>query len=256
MSRPSLTVVIPTKDEKGNIEPAVTRMPDFGCDLEILFVDGNSKDGTLEECARVRDAHPDRDISFFPQEGKGKKPAVWQGFERAKGDIVLILDGDITVPPEELTTVYEAAAASPDVFVNCTRFRYRMERGAMQFPNLLANVFFAVFVSLVTGKRLTDTLCGTKAIRKRTFLELRDTGYLAGIDLYGDHELIYGAWNLGCRIVEVPVHYKARLYGEAKIANQKFSGGTAFLRICLAALWSRITGKAPLRKAMPLPVRG
>ncbi len=248
MTKPTLTVVIPTKDEKGNIEPCVERMPDFGVETELLFVDGNSTDGTMEELARVEAAHPDKRISYFTQEGKGKRPAVWQGFERAWGDIVMILDGDITVPPEELPGAYELLAEGPHVFVNATRFKYPMERGAMQLPNNLANRGFAVLVSLLAGQWLTDTLCGTKGLWKSTFLRLRDEGLGAGLDRYGDHELIFGAWNLGCRIVEYPVHYKARLYGEAKIANQKFSGGTAFLKYDLAVLKHKLAGKRRARR--------
>lgn len=242
-AKPTLTVVIPTKDEKGNIEPAVRRMPDFGAEVEILFVDGNSTDGTIEELARVKAAYPGKRISYFTQQGKGKKPAVWQGFERAWGDIVMILDGDITVPPEELPGAYEILARSPDTFVNASRFRYPMEKGAMQVPNYLANIAFAIVVSLIVGKRFTDTLCGTKGLWKSRFLALRDAAFCAGYDKYGDHELIFGAWNLGLALVEYPVHYKARMYGEAKIANQKFSGGTAFLKIDLAALRARLTGR-------------
>ncbi len=250
--RPTLTLVIPTRDEKGNIEPAVARCPDFGTEVELLFVDGNSTDGTLEELARVAAAYPDRRISYFTQEGKGKRIAVWQGFERARGEVVMILDGDITVPPEELPALYEILTGGPHLFVNATRFRYPMEPGAMQLPNHLANRFFALFVSLITGQWFSDTLCGTKGLWKSAFLRLRDEGFLAGMDRYGDHELILGAWNLGMTIVEAPVHYRARLYGEAKIANQKFSGGTAFLKLDLAALKHRFLGRRRRRTFAPL----
>ena len=171
MNKPTLTVVIPTKDEKGTIEPAVTRMPDFGVETELLFVDGNSRDGTPEELERVRAAYPHKRINWFTQEGKGKRIAVWQGFERAWGEALIILDGDITVPPEELPAVYEHLTRGPHVFVNCTRFRRRMEKGAMQAPNFAANVFFSVLVSIIVGKSFTDTLCGTKGIWKSTFLD-------------------------------------------------------------------------------------
>jgi len=236
MNIPKLTVLIPTKDEKGNIEPAVRRMPEFGVEVELLFVDGHSTDGTLDELARVASNYPDRCINYFTQEGKGKRPAIWQGFERAQGSVVLILDGDITVPPEELAGAYKILEGSQMVFLNATRFRYPMERGAMQFPNYLANRFFALLVSFIVGTWLSDTLCGTKGMRKEDFIKLRTEAFLSDIDLFGDHELIFGAWNLGMKIIEYPVHYKARFYGEAKISNMKLSGGSAFLRIDLAAL--------------------
>ena len=242
MKRPSLTILIPTKDEKGNIEPMVRRMPDFGTVVELLFVDGHSKDGTLDELKRVAAMYPDLNINCFIQEGKGKRAAVWQGFERSRGDIVLILDGDITVPPEEVVEAYRILADAPSVFLNATRFSFPMEKGAMQLPNYLANRFFSLLVSFIIGKRLSDSLCGTKGMWKKEFLRLRDEAFLSNIDLFGDHELIFGAWHLGMDFVEYPVHYKARLYGEAKIANQKFSGGSAFLRIDLAALRHKFFG--------------
>jgi glycosyltransferase involved in cell wall biosynthesis len=242
---PSLTIVVPTKDERGNVELLVRSMPDFGVPTEILFVDGHSTDGTLDEVRRVAAAHPDRDIAAFTQDGKGKRAAVWQGFERAKGDVLLILDGDVTVPPEELVEAYRLLAASPDVFVNGSRFRWPMERGAMEPINWLGNRVFAWLARRITRAPLTDTLCGTKGLWKRTFLTMRDTAFLRGIDRYGDQELIFGAWNLGCQLVEVPFHYRARVHGEPKIAKQKLRGGWAFLRICLAALWAKCTGRAP-----------
>lgn len=245
---PSLTVVIPTKDECGNVAGAVQRMPDFGTPTEILFVDGHSRDGTLAEVERVRGASPHCTVRGITQEGKGKRGAVWHGFTAATGDVVMILDGDLTVPPEELVDAFAVVARSPDVFLNGTRFRHAMEKGAMERPNWLANRVFARLVGHVVGVRLTDTLCGTKALWKRTFLELKERAFLAGIDRYGDHELLFGAWNLGCRIEEFAFHYRARTWGEAKIAKQKLSGGSAFLRICLAALRAKWTGRAPERR--------
>jgi len=239
---PTLTIVIPTKDERGNIEPMVRRMPDFGTEVELLFVDGHSTDGTLDELARVAGMYPDHEVNYFTQQGKGKRAAVWQGFSRSKGEIVLILDGDITVPPEEIVGAYRVLSASPGVFLNATRFGFPMEKGAMQLPNYVANRFFSLLVGFIIGKRLSDSLCGTKGMWKKEFLRLRDGAFLSGMDLFGDHELIFGAWHLGMTFVEYPVHYKARLYGEAKIANQKFSGGSAFLRIDLAALRHKLFG--------------
>ena len=247
MTGPSLTIVIPTKDERGNVEPAVLRMPDFGVPTEILFADGHSADGTLDEVRRVQVAHRDRDIGCFTQEGTGKRAAVFEAFERAKGDVLLILDADLTVPPEELVAAYRVLAASPDVFLNGSRFLLPMQRGAMEPSNWLANRVFAFLVRSITGAPLTDTLCGTKGLWKRTYLALRDAAFLRGIDRCGDHELIFGAWNLGCRIVEHPFRYRARAWGEAKIARQKLRGGSALLRTCLAAAWAKLRRRAPRR---------
>jgi glycosyltransferase involved in cell wall biosynthesis len=244
-SLPSLSIVIPTKDERGNVENAVRRMPDFGTRTEILFVDGHSADGTMAEVDRVRRAWPDKLVRGVPQEGQGKRGAVWHGFTVAEGEVVMILDGDLTVPPEELLPAFHAVAAAPDVFLNGTRFRRPMEKGAMERPNWLANRVFARWVSRIVGVPLTDTLCGTKALWKRTFLALKERAFLAGMDRYGDHELLFGAWNLGCRIEEHAFNYRARTWGEAKIAKQKLSGGSAFARICLAAQRAKWSGRAP-----------
>lgn len=253
-SRPTLTIVIPTRNEAGNVEAAVRRMPDFGVATEILFVDGNSTDGTVEEIRRVQQAFGGIDVGLHQQEGRGKRAAVWQGFERAKGDVLMIVDGDLTVPPEELVEAFEVVCGSPRVFLNGTRFRYPMEDGAMEGANHLANRFFARLVGHIVGVRLSDTLCGTKALWKSTFLELRARAFLAGIDRYGDHELIFGAWNLGCTIREFPFRYRARTWGEAKIAKQKLSGGSSFLRICLAALRAKWFRRAPAGHFWPEPI--
>ncbi|WP_051184886.1 glycosyltransferase family 2 protein [Desulfatiglans anilini] len=242
-----LTILIPTKEEKGNIEPAVCRMPNFGVETELLFVDGHSVDGTMAELERVASAYPNRCIHYFTQEGKGKRAAVWQGFKRAMGKVVIILDGDITVPPEELLGAYEILSKSENIFVNATRFRYPMEKRAMQFLNYLANRLFALLVSFIVGTWLSDTLCGTKGMRKDDFIKLCEEGFLNNIDPFGDHELIFGAWNLGMKIVNYPVHYSARSYGSPKIANMKISGGSAFLRIDLAALKHKFLKRSKIR---------
>ncbi len=117
----SCTVVIPTKDEKGNIEAAIQRTPLMGKHTEFIFVDGRSVDGTIEEIQRVMKEYPDRDIKYFQQDGVGKGDAVRKGFEHSSGDVLMILDSDLTMPPEDLPKYFEALASGQGEFMTGSR---------------------------------------------------------------------------------------------------------------------------------------
>jgi SAM-dependent methyltransferase len=226
----SVTVLIPCRNERGNIEACVTRTPDMGPDTEILFVEGHSRDGTYEECLRVKEAHPDRKIRVLQQTGKGKGDAVRLGFEQAAGDIVMIVDSDLAVPPEYMPRVYEALASGEAEFVNCSRLVYPMEKGAMRTLNYIANRLFAVVLSYLLDQSLSDTLCGTKALYKADYEKIQgERERLGGLDPFGDFDLIFGAALHNLRIVEVPVRYQARDYGEPQIS--RFSDGWRLFKL-------------------------
>jgi ubiquinone/menaquinone biosynthesis C-methylase UbiE len=226
----SVTVLVPCRNERGNIEPCVRRLPEIGSHTEILFVEGGSSDGTYEECLRVQEAFPHRDIRVLKQTGKGKGDAVRLGFTEARGDIVMILDSDLTVPPEYMPRVYAALAEGQAEFVNCTRLVYPMEPGAMRTLNYLANRLFARVLSYLLNQSLSDTLCGTKALFKRDYLTIEaDRQRLGSLDPFGDFDLILGAARRNMRIVEIPVRYEARTYGETQI--QRFSDGVRLFRM-------------------------
>ncbi len=231
---PSCSVVIPCRNERGNIEEAVQRLPRFCDDLELVFVEGGSTDGTWEEIQRVQGAHPQRRISALRQPGTGKYDAVKAGFEKAGGDVLIIMDADLTVPPAEIPQFYKLLASHKGEFVNGTRLVYGMEFSAMQFLNYWANRSFAAVFSYLLNQRFSDTLCGTKALRKSAYQAIaRNRDFFGDFDPFGDFDLIFGAAKLNLRIIEVPVHYAARRYGETQIS--RFSDGWLLLRMTLFA---------------------
>jgi SAM-dependent methyltransferase len=230
----STTVLIPCRNEKGNIENAVKRLPDFCEDIEILYVEGNSQDGTLDEIHRVIEAYPDKDIKVLVQDGKGKGDAVRKGFDHARGDILMILDADLTVPPEDLPKFYKAIASGKGEYINGTRLVYPMDDQAMRFLNFWANRTFSVLFTWLLSQRLTDTLCGTKVLTKQNYEKIvANRAYFGEFDPFGDFDLIFGAVKLNLKVVEVPIRYAAREYGETQIS--RFRHGWLLLKMVLFA---------------------
>ena len=227
----SASILIPCRNERGNIENALQRMPRFGSAQEILFVECNSSDGTFEECERVRDAYKDSwDITVLKQDGKGKGDAVRKGFAMAKHDVLMILDADLTMPPEALPKYHAVIESGKADFVNGTRLVYPMEDEAMRPLNFIANRFFAYLFSYLVNTRLTDTLCGTKVLMRRDYEVLaRERGYFGNFDPFGDFDLIFGAAKQNLKIIETPIHYKARTFGETQIS--RFRDGWLLLKM-------------------------
>ncbi len=232
--RPSVTVLVPCRNERGNIEAAVTRTPRFCEDMEILYVEGHSSDGTREEVERVIAAYPQYDIKLLVQEGKGKGDAVRTGFARARGEVLMILDADLTVPPETLPRFYDALVSGKGEFINGTRLVYPMEKQAMRFLNLLANQAFSWLFSWLLNQRFTDTLCGTKVLSKHHYeMIVKNRIYFGEFDPFGDFDLIFGASKLNLKIVEIPIRYASRVYGETQIS--RFRHGWLLLRMVVFA---------------------
>lgn len=230
----SATVVIPARNERGNIEAAVQRLPRFTSELEIVFVEGHSQDGTWEEVQRVIAAYPQLDIKALRQPGKGKADAVFAAFESARGDVLMILDADLTMPPEQLPKFWDAVRSGKGEFANGTRLVYPMEDEAMRFLNLVANKFFSFAFTWLLSQRITDTLCGTKVLRRSDYQRLkRGRAYFGDFDPFGDFELLFGASKLGLKIVDVPIRYANRTYGETQIS--RFRHGFLLLRMVLFA---------------------
>ncbi len=227
----SASILIPCRNERGNIENAIRRMPKFGSSQEILFVEGNSSDGTFEECERVRDAYKDSwNIKVLKQDGKGKGDAVRKGFAAATGDVLMILDADLTMPPEALPKYHAVIESGKAEFVNGTRLIYPMEDQAMRPLNLIANRCFAYLFSYLVNTRLTDTLCGTKVLLRKDYEVLaREREYFGNFDPFGDFDLIFGAAKQNLKIIETPVHYKARTFGETQIS--RFRDGWLLLKM-------------------------
>jgi SAM-dependent methyltransferase len=230
----SATIAIPTRNERGNIEPAVRRIPRFVDALEIIFVEGHSKDGTWQEIERVVAAYPHYDIKAMRQPGVGKRDAVFTALDAARGDVLIILDADLTVPPEQLPKFWDAIRSGKGEFVNGSRLVYPMEDQAMRFLNLVANKTFSLLFTWLLSQRFTDTLCGTKAIRRSDYARLKaGRRYFGDFDPFGDFELIFGASKLGLKAVEVPIRYANRTYGETQIS--RFRHGFMLLRMVLFA---------------------
>lgn len=231
----STTVVIPARNESGNIENAILRLPKFGKHLEIIFIEGNSSDDTWEKIKEVQQKYSaTHDIKIGQQKGRGKGDAVREGYAMASGDILMILDADLTVPPEDLPKFYDAIASGKGDFINGTRLVYPMEKEAMRFLNYLGNHFFSWAFTWLLEQRFKDTLCGTKVMFRKDYNKLiKNRRYFGEFDPFGDFDLLFGAHKLNLKIVEVPIRYKERTYGSTNIS--RFKHGVILLRMCLFA---------------------
>jgi len=230
----SVSIVVPARNEQGNIENAIVRTPSFGSHQEFIFMEGHSSDDTYREMERVRDAYPDYDIKAYRQTGKGKGNAVREAFDKASGDILMILDADLTTPPEDMGKFYEALRRNKGEFINGCRLVYPMEKQAMRSLNRLGNKFFGFFFTHVLDQRIKDTLCGTKVLFRRDYEKIRaNRSYFGNFDPFGDFDLLFGAAKLNLKITEIIIRYRSREYGETQIS--RFRHGFLLLRMSLFA---------------------
>lgn len=231
---PRVSVICPCRNERDNIEPLVRRLPALGAHTELIFVEGHSRDDTLAECRRVAAAFRDVDIKVLGQTGKGKGDAVRLGFARATGDLLMILDADLSVAPEDLQQFYTAIMSGVAEFAMGSRLVYTMDPKAMRFLNLLGNRFFGLLLSLLIGQPIKDTLCGTKVLWRADYERLASNrSYFGDFDPYGDFDLIFGAAKLNFKIVEIPVRYRERTYGAPNIS--RFADGWLLLKMSARA---------------------
>ena len=227
----SVSVIVPCQNERGNIEDAIRRIPQMGRETEIIFVDGNSTDGTVEEIEHQMKKHPERKIRLIRQgDGVGKGDAVRKGFAAASGDVLVIQDADLTAPPEDLAKFFRALCDGKGEFINGSRLVYPMEKQAMRLLNLAGNKFFGILFSWLLGQRFRDTLCGTKMIHRKDYeLIVANRSYFGDFDPFGDFDLIFGAVKQNLKVVEVPVTYQARTYGSTNIS--RFRHGWLLLKM-------------------------
>lgn len=233
----SVSVIIPARNEEGSIEQAVIRMPKLGKSTELIFVEGGSKDNTLQEIKRVMQKYKSKKNLMLISQGKGigKGDAVRKGFDKASGEILIILDADLTVAPEELPKFYQALRSGKADFIMGSRLVYPMEKEAMRFLNILGNKFFGLAFSFLLDTSIKDTLCGTKVLFKKDYEELaRNRSYFGDFDPFGDFDLIFGAAKLNQKILEIPIIYKARIYGTTNIS--RFKHGLLLFRMLLFAV--------------------
>ena len=216
--KPKVSVIIPARNEAGNIEAAFQRLPQMGSETEIIFVEGHSRDNTVEAIQQAMKGHPERPAFFHQQTGKGKADAVRLGFEKATGDVLMILDADLTVRPEDLPRFYEALVSGKGEFINGVRLVYPMQEQAMRFFNLIGNKAFSMAFSWLLGQSIKDTLCGTKVLWKRDYERIvANRAYFGEFDPFGDYDLIFGAAKQNRKIVDMPIRYQDRTYGATNI---------------------------------------
>lgn len=232
----SVSVVVPCRNERGNVEEIFARVPEMGRGTELILVEGGSNDGTLEEIRRVA-AASDRVTQVLVQQGQGKADAVRLGFEHATGELLMILDGDLTVPAEELTRFYDAIVSGYADLVNGSRLVYGMETGAMQALNQAGNRFFASAFSALLRQPVKDTLCGTKVLLRSDYETIAGRRHeVSEYDPFGDFDLLFGAARLGMKIGDLPVRYRARRYGSTNIS--RIYHGLMLMRMTLQGLQS------------------
>jgi hypothetical protein len=231
----SCSVIIPARNERGNIEAAMQRMPRLGRHTEVIFIEGHSSDGTYEEIERVAALYGDTwDIKMLKQDGKGKGDAVRKAFAAATGDVLMILDADLTVPPEDLPKFFDVIVSGRAEFANGCRLVYPRSREAMPLRNTLANKIFGSLFSYLLGQPFKDTLCGTKALWKRDYDKIvAGRNFFGDFDPFGDFDLLFGASKLNLHIVDVPVRYNERSYGQSNIQHTR--EGLILLRMCAYA---------------------
>ena len=233
-SEVSVSIIIPCKNERGNIEPAVNRIPPLGRHTEIIFCDDKSTDGTVGEIQRLQSLNPHRDIRFVQGPGICKARNVYAGFNAATGDVLMILDADLAVMPEELPYFLEAIVANRGEFLNGSRMIYPVPKAAMKVANMIGNHFFSLAFTFLLGGRIKDTLCGTKVLWRDDWHRTRPLIDTWGkVDRWGDYELLFGASKLNLRIVDLPVHYQERIFGETKM-TRRFKNGWIMLQFCWA----------------------
>jgi len=232
----SVSLIIPARNEAGNIENIITQIPSLGTKMEYIFVEGHSKDDTRKDIRKAIEKYKGKkDITLIEQKnGVGKADAVRRGFNVAKNEICIIFDADLTVPPNDLPKFYHAVRTRKGELVDGSRLVYPMERQAMRFLNILGNKFFSIAFSWLLDQPIKDTLCGTKALFRETYKEIRkNRSYFGDFDPFGDYDLVFGASKLNLKIIEIPIRYRARSYGASNIS--RFTHGWLLLRMTLIA---------------------
>ena len=219
---PSVSIIVPARNELGNIKAIFERTPKMGSGTELIFVEGHSRDDTYTAIEREAAAHPSTSSLLLRQTGIGKADAVRLGFAKATGDILMILDADLTVPPDDLPRFYEALRSGRGEFINGVRLVYPMEKEAMRGLNFIGNKFFSSAFSWLLGQHIKDTLCGTKVLWRKDYeLIAANRSYFGDFDPFGDFDLLFGAAKLNLKIIDLPIRYRERTYGSTNISRWK-----------------------------------
>jgi dolichol-phosphate mannosyltransferase len=209
-----VSVIVPTYREAENLPILVPRvaaaLADAGVDGEILIVDDNSPDETRRVCAELADKYPLRLV--VRTTNRGLSPAVVAGMQQASGDILLVMDADLSHPPEKIPELIETLQSGQTDFVIGSRY---VSGGGTDdewgwFRWLNSRVATLLAWPLTSAR---DPMAGFFALRAETFrnaAKLDPIGYKIGLEL-----LVKG----GCRHVrEVPIQFRDRLHGESKLS--------------------------------------
>jgi glycosyltransferase involved in cell wall biosynthesis len=232
----SVSVVCPCRNEAGHVPQIIDRLPAMGTACELIFVEGGSTDDTRATIEREMSDRPSSDISLLVQRGKGKGDAVRTGFAAAKHDVLMILDGDLSVQPEDLPKFYDAIVSNRGEMINGSRLVYDMESGSMRFLNMLGNKAFSRIFGAITGHHVKDTLCGTKVLHREDYAAIAaQRSFFGDFDPFGDFDLLFGASRLNLKIIDLPVRYGARTYGSTNIS--RFRHGLLLARMTVFAFW-------------------
>lgn len=247
LKNPSVSIVVPCRNERGNIARIIERVPAMGSFTELIFIEGHSRDNTFEEIERCIAHYSHKNIIALRQPGEGKGDAVRAGAAVATGDIFMILDADMTVEPEELSRFYEALVSGIGECINGSRLVYGMETGAMRFLNMLANYSFALGFSWLLKQRIKDTLCGTKVLWRSDYERvMAQKEYFGDFDPFGDFDVLFGAAKLHLKIIDLPIRYRARTYGTTQI--RRFYHGLLLMRVFLFGIKFFIFDRAGARQ--------
>lgn len=234
LRNPKVSVIVAARNEAGNVDNILKRIPDLGAETEIIFVEGGSSDNTYETIEKAIETVEGKTCRLYRQPGKGKGDAVRVGFDKATGDILMILDADLTVPPEDLPRFVKVLSSGQGEFVNGVRLVYPMEEKAMRFFNIIGNKFFSMAFSWLLGQAIKDTLCGTKVLYRTDYQKIANNRhYFGDFDPFGDFDLLFGAAKLNLKIVEMPIRYRERTYGDTNISRWRH--GWLLLRMVLFA---------------------
>ena len=231
----SVSIIIPARNEEKNIDTLIEQIPMLGTSTEIIFVEGGSIDNTYTEIKKVIKKYAGKNIKLIKQKGVGKGDAVRTGFRKAKGEILMILDADMTVPPKDLSKFYKALIAKKGELIMGSRLIYPMENQAMKLLNTIGNKFFSIFFSFLLDQKIKDTLCGTKVLLKDDYITIdKNRNFFGNFDPFGDFDLIFGAAKQNLKILEIPVRYRARIYGDTNIS--RFKHGLLLLKKTIFAI--------------------
>jgi SAM-dependent methyltransferase len=231
---PLVSVIVPARNEAGNIDQIFQRTPEMSGGTELVFVEGHSQDNTYEAIEAAGAQYPERRWQLWRQTGAGKGDAVRLGFAKARGEILMILDADLTVPPEYLPRFLEVLLSDKGELVNGCRLVYPMQEQAMRYLNLVGNKFFSLAFTWLLGQPVKDTLCGTKVLYKTDYEWIADNReYFGDFDPFGDFDLLFGAAKLNLKIVDLPVRYRERTYGDTNI--QRWKHGWLLIKMVLFA---------------------